>query len=62
MVAPFRLFVRVFVDLMMREHTLIPGFATRFRFDRLDIGENASTHKAISCKYLSNSIHTVVEE
>ena len=49
-------------QLMMREQTLISGFAARFDCYRLDIREDANTHKAIACKYLSNSVCTVVEE
>ena len=33
-----------------------------FLFCRIDTREDANTHKAISCKYLTNSICTVVEE
>ena len=32
------------------------------RFYRIDIREDANTHKAIACKYISSSIYTVVEE
>ena len=57
MVAFLWLLVWLFVNLMMREQTLIP-----FLFCRIDIREDAHIHKAISCKYLSNNICTVVEE
>ena len=30
------------------------------RFERIDIREDANTHKAISCKYLSSSIGTLL--
>ena len=54
-------FVRLFVSLMMREQTLIPCFTSQFVFERINIRE-MPTLKAISCKNLSNSICTVVEE
>ena len=37
-------------------------FYIPFLLCRIDIREHANIHKAISCKYLSNSICTVVEE
>ena len=46
----------------MREHTLIPGFSTRFFFVQFGTRGGASIHKAIACKYFSNRICTVVEE
>ena len=46
----------------MPEQTLVPCFASRFSFYRIDIQDDANTHKVISYKYLSNSICTVVEE
>ena len=56
------LFVWLFINLMMREQTLIPGFATRLFFCKIDTQVDANIHKAIACKYLSNNICTVVEE
>ena len=56
------LFVWLLINLMMREQTLISGFAARFDCYRIDIREDANTHKAIACKYVSNSVCTVVEE
>ena len=62
---------------MVREQTVVPalhhdsddaGTNTHLllyiptRFYRIDIQEDAGTHKAISCKHLSRSICTVVEE
>ena len=61
MVALFRLFVRLFVNLTMREQTLIPALHPDSFFEIIDIREDVNTHKAIACKYLSNSIYTVVE-
>ena len=60
MVDLFRLFVWLLVNLMMREQTLIPGFTARFC--KIDTREDANIHKAISCKYPSNNICTVVGE
>ena len=57
MVALFQLFVRLFVNLMMRDQTPIPGFPARFCFIELTFGR-----MAISCKYNSDSNCTVVEE
>ena len=54
-------FVWLFINLMMREHTLIPGFPSRFCF-RIDTQADANIHKTFACRYLSNSICTVVEE
>ena len=39
-----------------------PWLHTQFLFCKIDIWEDANTHKAIACKYLSNNICTVVEE
>ena len=47
---------------MMREQTLIPGFASRFCFVKIDTREDANIHKTFACKYLSNNICTGVEE
>ena len=49
------------VNLMMREQTLIPKVHNPFLFYRIDTVD-ANVHKAIACKYPSNSICTVVEE
>ena len=51
---------RLFINLMVREQTLIACFTSRFMFCGIDIREDANIHKAISCKYLSKSICTVV--
>ena len=37
-VALLRLFIRLFVNLVMREQTLVPGFTTRFCLVELTIG------------------------
>ena len=43
--------------------TCLPAFALQpDSVKRIDIRTDANTHKAISCKYLSRSICTVVEE
>ena len=55
-------FVWLFINLMMREQTLIPGFATRFCFVKIDTRADANIHKAIACKYIPNSICMVVGE
>ena len=60
MVSLFRLLVWLFINLMIREQTLIP--ALPIQFYRIEIREDANTHKVISNKYLSNSTCTVVEE
>ena len=39
-----------------------PWLCNPFLFCKIDIREDAHNHKAVSCKYLSNSIGTVVEE
>ena len=64
MVALLGLFTWLFFNFVVREQTQtsVPCFATRFCFKRLDIREDANTHKAISCKYFSNSISTSVNE
>ena len=61
MVALFRLFVWLYVKLMMREEILILDYTSRFCFVEFIFGE-INTHKTISCKYLSKNICTDVEE
>ena len=46
----------------MCEQTLVPLLCIPIQFYKIDIREDANTHKVISYKYLSNSICTVVEE
>ena len=60
--ALFRLFIWLFFNLLMREQTLVSSLTTRFIFNRIGTRADANIHKAISCKYISNSICTVVEE
>ena len=56
------LFVWLFINLMMREQTLISGFASRFCFVKLTLGRMPIFHKAIACRCPSNKICTVVGE
>ena len=59
--AIFRLFTWLFFNLVVREQTLVPCFASRFSFIELTFGR-IPILKVISYKYLSNSMCTVVEE
>ena len=56
------LFVWLFINLVMRETCTYPRFCIPFQFCRIDTREDANSHKAIACTYLSNSICTVFEE
>ena len=56
------LFVWLLVNLMMREQTLIPGFATRFCFVKLTLGRMPMFKRRLSASTFSNNICTVVEE
>ena len=62
MVALFGLLFGCSSTLVVREQTLILGFAARFCFVKKDTREDVNMHMAIACKYLSNNIFTVVEE
>ena len=63
----------LFFNLVVQEQTLVTCFASRFifwchllciplQFCKVDIREDANTHKVMSYKYLSKTICTAVEE
>ena len=55
-------FVWLFVNLIMREQTLIPGFAARFCFVKLTLGRMQIFTRRSRARTFSNSICTDVEE
>ena len=61
-IAFLRIFVWLFINLVLREQTHISGFAARFMFCRIGTRADANIHMAIAYRYLSNSICTVVGE
>ena len=61
-IAFLRIFVWLFINLVLREQTHISGFAARFMFKRLGTRADAKNNEAIAYRYLSNSICTVVGE
>ena len=60
--ALFRLFTWLFFNLAVRETDTRLLLCIPIQFYRIDIREDANTHKVILYKYLSNRICTVVEE
>ena len=62
MVALFRLFVWLFVNLLMREQTPIPCFTSRFVLKELTSGRMPILTRRSRESTFQNSIYTVVEE
>ena len=58
----FCLFIWLFIHFVMRKQTLVSSITTRFIFHKIGTRADANIHKTFACRYLSNSICTVVEE